>query len=423
MRPNRMMALAAACAMGACLARAQGLPRARPEDVGLSADALARIRPALQADVDAGKFAGVIAAVARHGKLAYLESAGLMDIAKAAPMRTDAVFQICSMTKPITAAAVLQLVERGKLRLDDPVSKYIPAFANVKVYAGGSAAQPALRDPERPITIANLLTHTSGLTYGLFGNTPVDTIYRGANLMPGERTIAQFADSAARLPLLFSPGTAWNYGVSLDVLGRVIEVVSGTSFDRYLHDELFVPLRMDETAFRGRPDLDARLATLYVRGPDGKLRANPGPLCGDSRPVAKMLAGGAGLFSTPGDYLRFAQMLLNGGELDGKRVLKRETVAMMIRNELPDAIARIPKSALNQGGYGQGFGGAVLVDSAASGMPGSPGIYRWWGYAETYFWVDPKADLIALLWTQFVPGRPDVPLSFQRLVYASVTGK
>ena len=423
MRANRFVVLTAWCMVSACLAHAQGLPRARPEDVGLSTVALERIRPVLQAQVDSGKFAGVVMAVARHGKLAYVESVGLMDIAHATPMRADAVFQICSMTKPVTAAAVLQLVERGKLRLDDPVSKFIPAFANVMVYAGGPAAHPALRDPERPITIANLLTHTSGLTYGLFGNTPVDTIYRGANLMPGERTIAQFADSAARLPLMFSPGSAWNYGVSLDVLGRVIEVVSGTSFDRYLHDELFVPLRMDETAFRGRPDLDARLATLYVRGPDGRLVANPGPLCGDSRPVAKILAGGAGLFSTPGDYLRFAQMLLNGGELDGKRVLKRETVAMMTRNQLPPAIARIPKNALGMEGYGQGFGGAVLVDSVAAGIPGAPGIYRWWGYAETYFWVDPKADLIALMWTQFVPGRPELPLAFQRLVYGAVTGK
>ncbi len=402
------------------LALSQGLPGAPPEEVGLSSAALARIRPVLQAQVDSGKVAGFVAVVARHGKLVYLEPVGLMDRERATPMRADAIFEICSLSKPVTAAAILQLYDRGKLGLDDPVSKFIPAFGHVKVYAGGPAAAPALRNPDTPITIAHLLTHTSGLTYGVFTNTPVDTIYRGANLFALDRTLAQFVDTLARLPLVFSPGTQWQYGMSLDVLGRVVEVASGKPFDRYLEEELFAPLGMRATSFHTRLGTEGRLATLYVRATDGTLRAAPGAGCTDPRAETRFFSGGGGLLSTPADYLRFAQMLLNGGELDGHRILKRETVALMLKNELPPAVARIPFQALAQSGYGQGFGGAVLVDSVAANMPGGPGIYRWWGYAQTYFWIDPKQDLIAMLWSQFTPGTPGVPLEFQRLVYAAL---
>lgn len=402
------------------LALSQSLPRAQPEEVGLESAALARIRPMLQAQVDSGRVAGFVAAVARHGKLAYLEPVGLMDRERAMPMRADAIFEICSMSKPVTAAAILRLYDRGKLRLDDPVAKFIPAFGRVKVYASGPAAAPTLRNPDTPITIANLLTHTSGLTYGVFTNTPVDTIYRGANLFALDRTLAQFADTLARLPLVFSPGTQWHYGMSLDLLGRVVEVASGKPFDRYLEEELFAPLDMRETGFHAPAGTAGRMATLYVRGPDGKLLAAPSAGCTDPHAETRFLSGGGGLLSTPADYLRFAQMLLNGGELDGHRILKRETVALMMKNELPPAVARIPFESLAQSGYGQGFGGAVLVDSVAANMPGAPGIYRWWGYAQTYFWIDPKQDLIAMLWSQFVPGRPVVPLEFQRLVYAAL---
>src|SRR2546422_6287050 len=200
---------------------AQGLPRARPEDVGLSAAALERIATTLQSYVDSGKFPGFLAAVARHGKLAYVASVGWMDVEQRRAMSPDAVFRIYSLTKPIASAAVMQLYERGKLRLDDPVSKYIPAFAGVKVYAGGSAATPVLRDPERPVTLADLLTHTSGLTYGFIGNLPPDSIYRRAGLNHHRWHLAQLSDSLAHLPLAFSPGSRWNYGYSIDVLARV----------------------------------------------------------------------------------------------------------------------------------------------------------------------------------------------------------
>jgi len=407
--------------VGSVRAAAQGLPTSRPEDVGLSSAALDRIGPALQTYVDSGKLAGVVGVVARRGKVGYARAVGWMDAERQVPMRTDGVFRIYSMTKPIIAAGILKLVEQGKARLDDPVAKFVPAFAAVKVYAGGPALAPVVKAPDGPITLTHLLTHTAGLTYGYFGDTPVDSIYRQANLMPATRTVAEFADSLARLPLAFSPGKAWNYSVSIDLLGRVIEVASGQSLDRFLENEIFLPLGMRETGFRVRPDLAARMPVLYSPGPDGRRRPN-GPAMDDGyQSTSRFLSGGGGLLSTPADYLRFAQMLLNGGELDGRRVLRRESVALMTRNHLAPALTPIDGAIIGHSGYGHGLGGVVLVDSARSGLPGSPGIYRWWGYAGTFFWVDPKSDLVGMVWTQLVPGRA-YPLEqeFQRLVYSAI---
>src|SRR5216110_1809735 len=348
----------------------QGLPRARPADVGLSAAALERIAPALQAYVDSGKLPGLLAVVARHGKLAYVGTVGSMDVEHRRAMRSDAVFRIYSMTKPITSTAIMQLYEHGKLRLDDPVSKYISAFAGVKVYAGGSAAQPVLRDPEWPITVADLLTHTSGLTYGPFGNSPVDTIYLRARLFEPHWTSAQLADSLARLPLAFSPGAKWNYSFAIDVLGRIVEVVSGTTLDRYLDSALFRPLGMRMTAFHATPAMDGHIMPAYSRGPDGKLHAMAPLLWTEYTPDGRLLSGGGGLLSTVGDYLRFAQMLLNGGELEGHRVLKRETVALMMQNHLPAGLTPITIAPdWPPGRSGFGYGGAVRVDSN-SAVPG-----------------------------------------------------
>jgi len=403
------------------VAAAQPRPVVRPEAIGLSAPALARIKPALQAYVDAGKLAGIVGVVARHGKVGYLDTVGRMDIAQQTPMRADAVFRIYSMTKPVIAVAVLRLMEQGKLRLDDPLAKFIPAFGRVQVYAGGPAASPTLRAPDGGITIEHLLTHTSGLTYGYFGDTPVDSLYRRPDLNDPAMTVGEFADRLAGIPLAFSPGKAWNYSMSIDVLGRVVEVASGRPLDRFLQEEVFAPLGMTETGFHVRPEMAGRIPVLYSQGPDGKLLATEPLLDPSYLPGARFLSGGGGLLSTPADYLRFAQMILNGGELDGRRMLKRETVALLTRNHLPPSLTPIESPLVGQGGYGQGLGGVVLVDSARAGLPGSPGIYRWWGYAGTFFWVDPKADLIGMVWTQFVPGRAyPVELDFQRLVYDAI---
>ena len=404
------------------LAGAQGLPRTRPEDVGLSVPELRKIDAQLQRWVDSGTFGGVIAVVARHGKLAYVASAGSLDSSGRA-IALDDVFRMYSMTKPIASAAVMQLVEAGKVRLDDPVSKYIPAFASTKVYASGPAANPVLVAPTRPVTIHDLLTHTSGLTYGAFTNTPVDSIYRRANMLGDRWTLAQFADSLARLPLMFQPGTKWNYGLSIDVLGRVVEVASGMTFDKYLDSALFRPLRMTTTAFHATPAMTGHITRVFVHGPDRKLTAATPLLFEQFTDSGRMLSGGGGLLSTIPDYLRFAQMLLNGGELDGRRVLARKTVASMMQNHIPPRLVPImPNYPEPPGRNGFGYGGAVRVDSGSAEMPGSIGTFRWSGYASTFFWIDPKADLIAMLFSQYIP-EPDiwaVDGQYQRLVYAAV---
>jgi len=409
-------------------AGAQGLPQASPETIGLSSSALARIAPSLQAYVDSGKLAGIVAVVARHGKVGYAEAIGNADIEQQIPMRVDAVFRIYSLTKPVIAAAVLTLAEAGKLRLDDPVSKFIPGFAATQVFAGGSAAEPVLRRPTTPISIEHLLTHTSGLGYGslpgyaAFGpSRAVDSLYARASLLNPARTVREFADSIARLPLEFSPGEAWNYSMAFDVLGAVIEAASGQTLDAYLNEAIFTPLGMRETGFHAVPSMEGRIPVAYTRGPNGALRAPAQLLAAGLLPSGRLLSGGGGLLSTAGDYLRFAQMLLNGGELDGRRVLARESVANMMRNHLSPALTPIVSPLVGHAGYGFGLGGAVLVDSVRSGLPGSAGIYRWWGIAGTFFWIDPKADLIGMVWTQLTPGRT-YPLEqdFQRLVYSAL---
>ena len=405
-------------------AGAQGLPpRTRPEDVGLSSEALAKIAPAIRAYTDSGRLPGVVMAVVRHGKLAYLETV-TSDIGRNANLRPDAVFRIYSMTKAVTGAAIAQLVERGKVRLDDPVSKYIPAFADVRVYAGGPSSSPQLRPPARPVTIQHLLTHSAGLTYGAFGNTPVDSIYRRARVTDPTRTVAQFADSIARLPLMSDPGTRWNYSLAMDVLGRVVEVASGKTFDRYLDDEIFKPLGMRQTGFHATPGMDGQIATAYARQ-QGSLVADPNLIGSGYRADDKLFAGGQGLLSTVADYLRFAQMLLGGGELDGKRVLSRESVNAMMRNHLPPELSPInPPPLGSKRGYGQGFGGIVMLDSVAAGLPTSPGLYQWCGYAGTFFWIDRSRDLIGMLWTQVYAGCPHpIEQQFQRLVYDAITAR
>jgi CubicO group peptidase (beta-lactamase class C family) len=397
---------------------AQGLPRARPEEVGLSSAALDRIAPALQTFIDSGRLAGIAAAVARHGKLVYFSAVGTMDSARTVPMKPDAVFRIYSMTKPVTTVAVMQLYERGKIKLDDPVSKYIPEFANTQVYDGGPSPNPTLRAPDRPITIEHLLTHTSGLTYGAFGNSPVDSMYGRAGILGANQTIETMAANVAKLPLLFSPGTKWNYSVALDVLGRVVEVASGMTFDRYLQDEIFTPLAMTHTSFHATAAMDGSITWLFAPAGAGRLRANPQLLSAGYRDQGKAFMGGQGLLSTIPDYMRFAQMLLSGGELDGKRVLKRETVTMMMQNHLPAALTPIPMIA----GYGFGFGGAVRVDSGGR-TPEPRGTFRWSGFASTFFWIDPKNELIGMVWAQLIPTFGPLDQAFQRVVYEAVTAR
>ena len=390
------------------------------EGHGLSPAGGASITSLLHDYVEEGKLAGVVAVVAQRGQVVYSESAGWLDLERRIPMREDAIFRIYSMTKPVVAAGVLKLIDQGKVALDDPVAKYIPAFAGVRVFVGGSADAPVLQNPDSVMRIRHLLTHTAGLGYGLH-ETPVDTLYRRAALFDPARTVEEFADSIARLPLYFTPGTRFNYSAAIDVAGRVIEVASGLPLDRFLYEEIFLPLRMRDTSFRIRDDMRGRVAVLYARDEGSGLNEVTDGLLAMYEPDARYFWGGGGLLSTTHDYLRFAQLLLNGGALDGVQILADSSVALMMRNHLPPSLTPLSGPPLVDGGYGYGLGGAVLVDTARAQLPGPAGIYRWSGYVGTYFWIDPVNDLIGMVWTQLTPGRMwPLEEEFQRVVYGAL---
>jgi CubicO group peptidase (beta-lactamase class C family) len=413
---------AASTAAGA--AAAPALPTGSAEALGFAPEALDAIAPALLPWVDTAAVGGIYAVIARHGQIAYERTLGWRDVARREPLRRDDIFRIYSMTKPVIAVAVLRLVEDGRLGLDDPVARYIPAFAGVRVFTGGTADAPVLEAPTSPITVRQLLDHTSGLAYGLT-SSPVDTIFAAARLYDASRTIEQFADSLARIPLLFHPGTRWSYSSGLDVAGRVIEVASGMSLDRYLEQAIFQPLGMRDTGFRIRPETRDRVVTVYVRDAGGPLREiGDDALMAMFEPGARFLWGSGGLLSTPDDYLRFTQMLLNGGALGDVRILRPETVALMTSQAVPRELGRVTSSSLRDPTYAHGLGVAVKVDTAGATRPGAVGTFRWSGYLGTYFWVDPASDLIAMVWTQFSPGaRYPLEATFQELVYAALPGR
>ena len=393
-----------------------GLPAAVPESAGMSSDGLARIGPAMQSYVDDGRLAGVMTMVARHGQVVHWETAGMRDVAAGDPLEPDDIFRIYSMTKPLTSVAVMILVEEGAVALDDPVSKFVPAFAGVTVLndAGERAA------PARPMTVEHLLTHTSGLTYGFFGDSPVDRIYNQSGFFTQAEGLDDFARRVADLPLLANPGDRWNYSVSTDILGRVVEVASGRAFDAFLQARIFDPLEMNDTAFVLPADKRDRFAVHYAR-PDGALQMIDSPVDGQYTQRPRWLSGGGGLTSTASDYIRFAQMLLQDGELGGVRILEPETVQKMRSNRLPDALVPIRLGTFLSPGYGFGLGFAVVVDADASPEPDNDGVFRWAGAANTFFWIDPAAELIGMVWTQFNPfAAYDLEREFQTLVYEAL---
>jgi CubicO group peptidase (beta-lactamase class C family) len=334
---------------------------------------------------------------------------GLADLETQRPVADDTIWRIYSMTKPITSVAALMLLERGALELTDPVSRYIPAFADTRVYVSGSAANPGTVPVTEPVRIWHLLTHTAGLTYGFHHAHAVDEMYRAKGMefgAPRGMDLAGACEVFAGLPLLFQPGTEWNYSVATDVLGRVVEVASGQSLDAFFAEHILGPLGMEDTAFSVTSDDIDRLATLYVRGHDGALaRSAMGE--GATRPPT-YLSGGGGLVSTAADYHRFSQMLARGGELDGVRLLGPRTVAYMTRNHLPggadlDQVGRPMFSESPFRGVGFGLGVSVVVDAAAGKAMAQEGEYGWGGLASTAFWVDPAAEVTALFLTQFMP--------------------
>jgi CubicO group peptidase (beta-lactamase class C family) len=392
-----------------------------PEEAGFSASRLSRIEPWMQSYVDSNKLAGVIAMVARHGKVVYLERVGMMDVEAAKPMQFDAIFRIYSMTKPIASVALMMLYEEGRFQLHDPVSKFIPKFADVQVFAGGTERGFEATELEREITIWHLLTHTAGLTYDFFEDSPVDAMYLAADLHQPDRTPKEVVHEIVKLPLVHQPGTAYRYSMATDVLGYLTEVISGTSLDVFLKEKILVPLGMEDTDFYVPEEKLDRFAAMYGPSEDGGIKLLDAPATSQHTKPPRFLSGGSGLVSTASDYLRFCQMLLNGGELDGIRLLGRKTVELMTVNHLPDELIPIQVQPHTLHGCGFGLGFRVLVNVAQAGRLGSEGEYGWGGGASTSFFVDPKEGLIGLLLTQLEPSRTyPIRSEFKVLVYQAL---
>ena len=375
---------------------------------GLSATRLARITEHFQRRyIDEGKIAGCQIAVARRGHLAYFESLGSMDRERNAPMRDDAIFRIYSMTKPITAVALMSLYERGHFQLNDPVSRILPEWRGLRVYAGGQNGASETAELKTPLTFRHVLSHSGGLSYGA-GTHPVDKAYReaGIGVRAGE-TLRGLCEKLGRVPLRYQPGERWMYSYSSDVCAYLVEALSGKRFDEYLQEAILDPLGMKDTAFFVTPQKLGRFTANYRRAPDRSLELIDDPGQSAYREQPSFLAGGHGLTSTTADYLRFCDMLRRGGELDGERVLGPRTLQLMTKNHLNGgrtltqlAIGAFSETANEGVGFGLGF--ATTVNAVDAGMPGE-GDYYWGGAASTIFWVDPREDLIAVLMTQLMP--------------------
>ncbi len=381
----------------------------RPEDVDLSSDRLARVDDAMHAYVDAGKLPGVQTLVSRRGQLVHHDCYGWSDVEAGTSVNPETIYRIYSMTKPITSVALMMLYEQGHLLLENPVQRYLPEFGEVQVWDGGTAAAPRTRPPARPITVHDVLTHQSGLTYGFHFQNPVDELYRQADLGNFTEPTYDLAEGITRLaslPLLFDPGTSWNYSMSTDVCGRLVEVISGQSLDAFLRDRVLGPLAMHDTAFYApEGDLD-RCCPLYTRGKDRTLQAFA-PARSMVRPPT-FLSGGGGLVGTGADYLRFAHFLLAGGTLDGIRLLGPRTVRYMARNHLAGGKllnecgqSTFSEAAMEGTGFGLGF--SVIEDAAALQNLASEGEFGWGGAASTAFWVDPVEEICVVFMTQLLP--------------------
>jgi CubicO group peptidase (beta-lactamase class C family) len=383
----------------------------KPEEVGLSSPRLARIGEHFQRYIDDGKLAGALTLVARRGQIAYLDPRGHLEIERRRPVTRDAVFRIYSMSKPITSVGLMMLYEQGRLQLDDPVHRFIPSWKDLRVFVGGNHPVFKTAPVERPMTVRDLLSHTSGLTYGFMERTNVDAAYRklgvGDRTRPGY-TLRDMVETLAELPLEFSPGALWNYSVSTDVVGYLIEVISGQRLDAYLREHVLEPLDMRDTSFVISEGQVPRFAANYERQADGTLKLLDDPQRSLYRECS-FFSGGGGLVSTAPDYFRFTAMLRNRGELDGVRLLGRKTVELMTMNHLPGGreLTELAQAGMftetAYGGVGFGLGFSVMQSPARAQILGTPGEYAWGGAASTAFWIDPGEDLIVISMTQLMP--------------------
>jgi CubicO group peptidase (beta-lactamase class C family) len=402
------------------------------EAVGMSARRLERIRPAMQTYIDRGVYAGISTLIARRGKVVQAGAFGWRDKEAGSAMTADTIFRLYSMTKPIICTALMTLLEEGRFRLIEPLAKYIPAFGSVKVLE----ADGTLVAPVRPILIRDLMTHMSGLSYHFVEEAGVGKMYKESKLLAAHHTLEEAIDDLARFPLAFQPGSRWRYSVGIDVAAGVIEVISGRPLSDFLRERLFEPLGMTDTAFGVPPEERDRVAAMYGR-PDvitpaatmgSEFAAWMGGVndridVSKSYPVDSpgvFVRGGHGLFSTIGDYFRFAQMLANGGELDGERIIGRKTLELMHANHVPAALLPLEIGGLPMPGYGFGLGSRVLLDVAQSAAPGSVGEFGWSGAAKTHYWVDPKEQVVGLFMTQSMMSFDLPELDLRALAYQAI---
>ena len=406
-----------------------------PKKTGLSMARLERITEHLERSyVRPGKIAGCQVAIARHGHLAYFRSLGSMDLARDKAMRDDAIFRIYSMSKPITSVALMSLYERGYFQLNDPVSRFFPAWRDQRVWKSGRGAEMVTEDPIRRLSMRDMLCHTGGLTYGAAlvalgapdSGLAVDEVYAALGVRRGKgETLAEFMDKLAKVPLLYQPGERWMYSLSTDVCGALVEKISGVRFDKYLQETIFGPLGMTDTGFAVPDDKLDRFCANYRRAPDKSLQLLDDPQTSDYRSEPSFFSGGGGLVGTTEDYLRFCEMLRRGGELDGARVLGPRTIELMHRNHLKGgkdltemAIGGFSETANEGVGFGLGF--ATTVDGVRNGGLGE-GDYYWGGAASTIFWVDPKEDLTVVFMTQLMPsGAFNFRGQLKSIVYSAI---
>ncbi len=403
---------------------------ASPESAGMSKAGFDRVEAHLKHRyIDAGRFPGAQMLVYRRGKVVHSAVQGFADVERKSPMKDDTIFRIYSMTKPITSVAFMMLFEEGRVALDEPVQKYIPEWNNLGVFQAGTLPAFLTKPPSRPMLIVDLLRHTSGLTYGFQQRSNVDAAYRERRIEEIERprTLQLMIDDLSRLPLEFSPGEAWNYSVSTDVIGYLIGKISGTPFDQFLRERIFNPLGMNDTDFFVPPDKAHRLAACYSSDGKGGMKLQDDPTTSSFLSPPSFISGGGGLCSTAADYLTFCRALLSGGELDGVRLIGPKTLALMTSNHLPGGsdLYTMSRSLFSEAAYngiGFGLGLAVTMNPAQTLLPGSAGEYFWGGLASTAFWIDPAEELIAVFMTQLMPSSSyPIRRELRTMVYAAIT--
>ena len=404
---------------------------ASPESAGMSKAAFDRLEEHLKRRyIDAGRFPGTQLLVFRRGKIVHSAVQGFADVERKAPVKDDTIFRIYSMTKPITSVAFMMLFEEGRVALDEPVHKYIPEWKDLGVFQAGTAPAFLTRPPSRPMLIVDLLRHTSGLTYGFQQRSNVDAAYREVKIGEVEKagTLQSMIEDLAKIPLEFSPGDAWNYSVSTDVIGYLVGKISGQPFEQFLKERIFDPLDMNDTDFFVPADKAHRFAACYSADGKGGMTLQDDPTRSSYLSPPSFISGGGGLCSTAADYLTFCRALINGGELGGVRLIGPKTLALMTSNHLPGGrdlpeMSRSLFSEATYNGIGFGLGFSVTMNPTQTLIPGSAGEYAWGGAASTAFWIDPAEELIAIFMTQVLPSSAyPIRRELRTMVYAGITG-